>query len=85
MKQKRGYRKVYTGVVTSNKMDKTIVVKVSRRCQHPVYKKVITRYTKCYVHDEAGQAKVGDVVTIMETRPLSKLKRWRVIARQQNV
>jgi len=79
MKQERGHRKVYTGVVTSNKMDKTVVVQISRRCQHPVYGKVITRSKKYYAHDASGEAKVGDQVTIMETRPLSKLKRWRVV------
>lgn len=80
MEQKRGYRKTYQGIVISNKMDKTVVVRVSRRCQHQKYGKVILRWKKCYAHDEHGMAKVGDTVAIMETRPLSKLKRWRVVS-----
>jgi small subunit ribosomal protein S17 len=74
----RGHRKERQGKVISNKMAKTIVVQVQRRFPHPQYKKVITAYSKFYAHDEKGEAKVGDVVLIRETRPLSKLKRWRL-------
>lgn len=72
-------RKVKKGVVVSNKMQKTVVVRVERTCRHPRFLKVITRAKKYYAHDESGQLKVGEEVTIMETRPLSKLKHWRVI------
>jgi small subunit ribosomal protein S17 len=74
----RGHRKERQGKVISNKMAKTIVVQVQRRFPHPTYKKVITAHSKFYAHDEKGEAKVGDVVLIQETRPLSKLKRWRL-------
>lgn len=74
----RGHRKERQGKVISNKMAKTIVVQVQRRFPHPQYKKVITTYAKFYAHDEKSEAKVGDVVLIQETRPLSKLKRWRL-------
>ena len=67
------------GEVLSNKMSKTIVVRVERRFQHPKFKKVVTRYQKFYAHDEKGEAKVGDRVRIQETRPLSKMKCWRLI------
>jgi small subunit ribosomal protein S17 len=66
------------GVVVSDKMDKTVVVKVTRTFPHPRYKKVITRFKKYYAHDEKNQFKVGDKVTLIAARPLSKLKRWRV-------
>ncbi len=75
----RGHRKERTGKVLANKMAKTIVVQVERRFPHPKYKKVITTYAKLYAHDEKGDAKPGDVVLIQETRPLSKLKRWRLV------
>jgi small subunit ribosomal protein S17 len=75
----RGKRKERMGKVISNKMTKTIVVQVERRYPHPRYKKVVTGYTKLYAHDEKSQAQVGDRVRIEETRPLSKLKRWRLI------
>lgn len=75
---KRHLRKVLQGIVVSSKMDKTVVVKVSRTIRHPQYKKVVQRYKKYYAHDEAGTAQEGQTVTIMETRPLSKTKRWRV-------
>lgn len=75
----RGKRKERIGVVVSDKMDKTVVVLVERRVRHPLYKKEIKKRKKFYAHDENNQCKVGDVVKIMETRPLSKLKRWRVI------
>jgi small subunit ribosomal protein S17 len=74
----RGHRKERQGTVISNKMAKTIIVEVQRRFPHPEYKKVVTAYSKFYAHDEKGEAKVGDVVLIEETRPLSKLKRWRL-------
>ena len=74
----RGHRKERVGEVISNKMTKTIVVRVERRFPHPRYKKVVTGYSKFYAHDEKSEAKVGDLVLIRETRPLSKLKRWRL-------
>lgn len=73
-------RNVKTGVVVSNKMQKTVVVKVDRTFRHPVYEKVITRAKKYYAHNESKTLNIGDTVTIEETRPLSKLKRWRVVA-----
>jgi small subunit ribosomal protein S17 len=75
----RGNRKERVGEVISNRMTKTIVVRVERRFPHPKFKKVITGYKKFYVHDEKAEAKVGDRVRIEETRPLSKLKRWRLV------
>jgi small subunit ribosomal protein S17 len=74
----RGNRKERSGRVISNKMAKTIVVSVERRYPHPQFKKVVTSFTKFYAHDEKSEAKVGDIVLIQETRPLSKLKRWRL-------
>lgn len=73
-------RKVKKGLVISNKMDKTAVVRVTRTIRHPRYKKVISRYKKYYAHDENNQAQIGQEVTIVETRPISKLKRWRISA-----
>ncbi|HUJ08764.1 MAG TPA: 30S ribosomal protein S17 [Verrucomicrobiae bacterium] len=67
------------GEVISNKMDKTIVVEVARRVRHPQYLKVVTKHKKFYAHDEKREAGVGDRVRIVETRPLSKLKRWRLV------
>lgn len=75
----RGHRKERYGKVISNKMAKTIVVRVERRFPHPRFKKVVTGYKKYYVHDEKGDARVGDRVRIRETRPLSKLKRWQLV------
>ncbi|RLA84637.1 MAG: 30S ribosomal protein S17 [Deltaproteobacteria bacterium] len=75
----RGRRKMEVGVVVSDKMDKTVVVRVERFVQHPRYGKVMRRYTKFYAHDERNECKVGDKVLIIETRPLSRLKRWRVV------
>ena len=75
----RGVRKERVGEVVSNKMMRTIVVQVKRRHQHPRFKKVITSYNKFYAHDEKQEAKIGDRVRITETRPLSKLKRWRLV------
>ena len=74
-----GNRKVRVGEVVSNKMAKTIVVRVERRFPHPKFKKIITSYKKFYAHDEKAEAKVGDTVRIEESRPLSKLKRWRLV------
>ena len=76
----RGTRKQRIGEVVSNKMAKTIVVQIERRFPHARYKKVVTAYSKFYAHDEKAEAKVGDKVRIEETRPLSKLKRWRLVA-----
>jgi small subunit ribosomal protein S17 len=77
--EERGNRKQRTGEVISNKMAKTIVVRVERRFPHPRFKKVVTQYKKFYAHDEKGEAKPGDRVRIEETRPLSKIKRWRLV------
>ncbi len=76
--KERGVRQELTGVVTSTKMAKTIVVKVTRTVQHPLYQRVVRHAKKYYAHDETGEAKLGDTVTIVSTRPLSKLKRWRL-------
>jgi small subunit ribosomal protein S17 len=76
---KRGARKVRTGLVVSDKMQKTVVVQIDRRVPHPVYGKMVTRSKKFKAHDEENSAKTGDTVRIMETRPLSKDKRWRVV------
>ncbi|MBS3955954.1 MAG: 30S ribosomal protein S17 [Clostridiales bacterium] len=75
----RNRRKVRQGTVVSAAGDKTCVVQVSDRKRHPLYGKMITRSTKFHAHDEDNAAQVGDVVQIMETRPLSKLKRWRLV------
>jgi small subunit ribosomal protein S17 len=76
---KRHKRKERVGVVVSDAMDKTIVVRVGRRVQHPVYGKEIRLYGKFYAHDEQNAAKCGDHVRIAETRPISRLKRWRLL------
>jgi len=78
--QTRNLRKTRTGTVVSDRQDKTLVVKVERRAPHPRYHKVVAYSKKYYVHDENNEARVGDVVEIMETRPLSKLKRWRLVS-----
>ncbi|MEC9048694.1 MAG: 30S ribosomal protein S17 [Planctomycetota bacterium] len=75
----RAERKTARGIVMSNKMDKTLVVQVNRKVRHPVYEKFVSKKTKLYAHDDQGEAKVGDVVEIVQTRPLSKLKRWRLL------
>jgi small subunit ribosomal protein S17 len=75
----RPNRKERTGEVIPSKMTKTIVVRVQRRFQHPRFKKVVTSYKKLYAHDEKSEARPGDVVRIVETRPLSKIKRWRLV------
>ncbi len=72
-------KKIYIGKVVSNKMDKTVVVAVTRLFQHPKYKKTIKRVTKFKAHDEENKCQIGDTVKILETRPLSKHKRWIVI------
>lgn len=77
--QARGIRKQRVGEVVSNKMTKTIVVRVERRFPHPQFKKIVTAYKKFYAHDEKSEARPGDTVRIEETRPLSKLKRWRLV------
>ncbi|MCX7835393.1 MAG: 30S ribosomal protein S17 [bacterium] len=75
----RGHRKVRIGRVVSNKMQKTITVAVERKVPHPLYGKYIRRTSKIYAHDEKNIAGIGDLVKVMETRPLSKLKRWRLL------
>ena len=75
----RGSRKVRVGTVLSDRMNKTVVVGVERRVAHPMYGKRVVRTKKFYAHDEAGAARQGDLLRIVETRPLSKQKRWRVI------
>ncbi len=75
----RGSRKTRTGLVVSDKMQKTVVVAIERRVPHPVYGKMVTRTRRLKAHDEENSAKVGDTVRIVETRPLSKDKRWRVV------
>ncbi len=72
-------RKIYIGEVVSDKMDKTVVVGVKRLAQHPIYKKTIKKITKFKAHDEGNRCKIGDKVSIVESRPLSKDKRWRVL------
>jgi small subunit ribosomal protein S17 len=75
----RGLRTQRVGIVVSDKMDKTVVVLVERRLKHPIYKKYITRSKKFLAHDEKNECQIGDKVLIMETRPLSRRKRWRVV------
>jgi small subunit ribosomal protein S17 len=75
----RGHKKERVGEVISNKMTKTIVVRVQRRFPHPQFKKVVTQFNKFYAHDEKSEAKPGDRVRIQECRPLSKTKRWRLV------
>ena len=77
--EQRGYRKTREGVVVSDKMDKTIVVAVEDRFKHPLYGKVVRRTSKLKAHDEANAAGIGDRVLLMETRPTSATKRWRVV------
>jgi len=75
----RNYRKERIGKVVSNKMTKTITVAVERKVKHPIYGKFVKKTTKFHAHDEKNECTVGDVVRIMETRPLSKTKRWRLV------
>lgn len=77
---KRASRKVRVGKVLSDSMDKTIVVAIESRVRHPLYGKTIKRTTKLYAHDEENQCGVGDLVEVMETRPLSRTKRWRLVS-----
>jgi small subunit ribosomal protein S17 len=79
MEEKRNNRKVREGLVTSNKMEKSIVVSVERKLKHPKYGKFLKRTTKLMVHDEKNECNIGDKVKVMETRPLSKNKCWRLI------
>ncbi len=75
----RNLRKERVGVVVSNKMDKTIVVTVKRKMKHPIYGKFVNKTSKLYAEDEKNECSIGDTVKIMETRPLSKFKRWRLV------
>jgi len=79
MAHRRPTRKTRVGLVVSDKMEKTVVVAIERRVPHPVYSKMVTRTKRLKAHDEQNSAKSGDTVRIMETRPLSKDKRWRVV------
>ena len=79
MAEVRGMRKTRTGVVVSDKMDKTIVVEIRTRVRHPLYGKIMNRTNRIKAHDEENQCGIGDTVRIMETRPISKDKRWRVV------
>lgn len=79
MAEERPQRKTRTGFVVSAKMDKTVVVNTIQTVRHPLYSKIYKRNVKLYAHDEANDANVGDKVLISETRPLSKLKRWRIV------
>lgn len=79
MTAERNLRKTRTGVVRSSKMDKSITVSVERKVKHPIYGKFVKKTTKFHAHDEKNECGVGDVVKIMETRPLSKTKRWRLV------
>ena len=75
----RNLRKTRIGVVTSNRMEKTVTVSVERRVKHPIYGKFVKKTTKFHAHDEKNECAIGDTVRIMETRPLSKTKRWRLV------
>jgi small subunit ribosomal protein S17 len=75
----RTLRKIRIGIVTSNKMDKTVAVSIERRVPHPIYRKYFKKTTKLMAHDEKNECRIGDKVKIMETRPLSLSKRWRLI------
>lgn len=75
----RNLRKTRIGVVSSNKMDKTVTVAVERKVKHPIYGKFVKKTTKFHAHDEKNECSIGDLVKIMETRPLSKTKRWRMV------
>jgi len=75
----RNARKVREGIVVSNKMNKTIVISIVERVRHPKYAKFVSRTKKLYAHDETNDAQIGDRVRVMETRPMSKLKRWRLV------
>lgn len=77
--EERNLRKTRTGIVTSNKMAKTVTVAVERKVKHPIYGKFVKKTTKFHAHDEKNECTIGDVVRIMETRPMSKTKRWRLV------
>ncbi len=77
--EQRGLRKTRVGIVISDKMDKTITIAIERKVPHPIYKKYFKKTTKLMAHDEKSESRVGDKVKVMETRPLSKSKRWRLI------
>lgn len=77
--EQRGYRKARRGYVVSDKMDKTIVVAITTRVRHPLYGKIVKRTTKLKAHDEENACGIGDTVRVMETRPLSRDKRWRLV------
>ena len=77
-KQRRGNRKLRTGTVTSDRMDKTVAVEIVRAYQHPLYKKIVRRTTKILAHDEQNMCRVGDLVQVVEARPFSRRKRWKV-------
>lgn len=77
--QERNQRKLMRGTVISNKMQKTLVVQVDRKVRHPIYEKFVSKRTKLYAHDENNEAKIGDVVELTQTRPLSKMKAWRLV------
>ena len=79
MSEQRGLRKTREGVVVSDKMDKTIVVAIEDNVRHPLYKKIVKRTVRLKAHDENNECRVGDWIRVMETRPLSKDKRWRVV------
>ena len=79
MPEDRNLRKTRIGVVSSNKMDKTVVVAIERKVQHPIYGKFLKKTTKFHAHDEKNECSIGDTVRIMESRPLSKTKRWRLV------
>ena len=78
MSEQRGLRKTRVGMVVSDKMDKTIVVEIKERVRHPLYGKIMNQTSKLKAHDENNECGIGDTVRIMETRPLSKMKRWRL-------
>ena len=77
--EERGPRKVRTGVVVSDNMDKTVLIRIDRQIRHSLYQKTVRRSSKLAAHDETNDAHLGDIVRVMETRPVSKSKRWRVI------
>ncbi len=83
--EERNLRKTLIGIVESNKMDKTIVVKVEDSVRHPIYKKTVKRTYKLKAHDENNECQIGDKVKVMETRPLSKDKRWRLVEVMEKV
>jgi small subunit ribosomal protein S17 len=78
-KETRGQRKIRMGRVVSDKMDKTVVVELERRFSHPIYRRTVRRTSRIKVHDARNECRVGDVIRVMETRPLSKEKRWRLL------